>query len=55
MSRWFGHSARTDRIQRTAWAFVFGARYGVRRIATPSAAKTVSKAAGNFASRSWIR
>ena len=52
---WSKHSSRTERIQCSAKAFAFGARTGVRMISTSSEVKTVSKAAGNLASRSWIR
>jgi hypothetical protein len=41
--------------QRSANAFAFGARNGVRMISTPSLRKTSSKARLNLLSRSWIR
>jgi hypothetical protein len=37
------------------WAFAFGTRTGVRMTLTPSLARSASNAAGNFASRSWMR
>src|SRR5437588_12876438 len=37
------------------WALAFGARTGVRMTLMFSLARRVSKARGNFASRSWIR
>src|SRR6266542_1579749 len=48
-------SRRTVPTQRSANAFAFGARNGVRMISTPSLWKTSSKARLNFALRSWIR
>src|SRR6266540_4092298 len=48
-------SRRTVPTQRSANAFAFGARNGVRMISTPSLSKTSSKARLNFALRSWIR
>jgi hypothetical protein len=47
-------SLRTVRTQRSANAFAFGARTGVRITLIPSEQKTSSKARLNFASRSWI-
>src|SRR6266852_371012 len=41
--------------QRSANAFAFGARNGVRMISTPSLWKTSSKTLLNLLSRSWIR
>ena len=41
--------------QRSANAFAFGARNGVRMISTPSLRKTSSKTLLNLLSRSWIR
>ena len=41
--------------QRSANAFAFGARNGVRMISTPSLRKTLSKARLNLLSRSWWR
>ena len=46
------HSDRTVRIQRSAYAFAFGARQGVRTILMSSALKTSSKGGPKRLSRS---
>jgi hypothetical protein len=43
------------RTQRSAKAFAFGARIGLRITSVPSERKTSSKEPENFESRSWIR
>ena len=48
-------SARTVRTQRSAKAFAFGARTGVRITLMPSARNTSSNARPNLLSRSWMR
>jgi len=46
MSRWSRHSARAERIRRSAKAFSDGERQGVRTISTPSAANIAPKIEG---------
>ena len=53
MSSQSRHSARTVRIQRSAYAFARGARTGVTRISAPSSRTKSSKARENFTS--WSR
>jgi Fe-S cluster assembly protein SufB len=48
-------SRRTVPIQRSANAFAFGGRNGVRMISTPSLRKTSSNTLLNLLSRSWIK
>ena len=47
------HSRRAVPTQRSAMALAFGTRTGVPITCTPSASKTASNTALNFASRSW--
>ena len=49
------HSERAVRTKRSATAFAFGARTGVRMISIPSLRKTVSKSRVNLLSRSRSR
>jgi hypothetical protein len=49
------HSTRTVRIKRSATAFAFGARNGVRMICSPAVRNISSKPRVNLPSRSWIR
>src|SRR5262245_19551006 len=49
------HSRRTLPTQRSRCALAFGACTGVRMTLIVSLAKSAPKAAGNFASQSWIR
>jgi hypothetical protein len=48
-------SRRTVPTQRSATAFAFGARTGVRMISTPALRNTSSKTRLNLLSRSWIK
>ncbi|HMC02817.1 MAG TPA: hypothetical protein VKI23_01715, partial [Cellulomonadaceae bacterium] len=49
------HSVLIVSITRSAWAFAFGARTGLRMTRIPSDRSTVSNGPVNFASRSRMR
>ncbi len=49
------HSSRAERMNRSACGLQFGLRGGILTTVIPSLAKTASKVAVNFASRSRIR